>query len=594
MSDLIVSANGPNLRPPHNSRKKPASKDASEAQASKALEKRPIFLALQGGGARGIVHVGALSAINDLQLEIKGVAGTSAGSIVAALIAAGYSGNDLLDEDLSNPTHLFDRLSSDQSPSDTAATKPTAKKPTDLFSKAGWRWMRLIRRLSKPQHPAFTLTLAVSLIGAYAYLSFVLMTVHVLLGLAANLAAVGALVWGGFKLTKGLTTLNRVRNFVDRAIRHKLGTALEQNHDGSQLPLTFADLKRARGIPLKIIATNTSSESVEVFCAYKTPNVSIADAVAASVCLPIIFKPWAIKFSRRNEKNEPDTHQFLDGGFVSNLPAWPFDEERLLHPEVPTIAMSIATPGARSKHWMSSIINTIVNGTAEIDTRAVGRFTKIPLSTDWGMLDFDKSFNEVYIQALKAKQTTVKQLSNELIETPRVLRTAAQAILEDVSQAMSLYWGVLHSEIDLGGKIRVAIASPRSSSPGLMSLVSTSGYSRDLGYGAVLPTAHPGMAAWKDRQPLLKRVDAGAIAFRPHLDDAQWILCVPLRPQEATNESPLKPCVVLIEFAIAFDLSIHSSHDHLSDMATCLAGIVNDYNESKGIATFVQGANACI
>ena len=32
---------------------------------------------------------------------------------------------------------------------------------------------------------------------------------------------------------------------------------------------------------------------------------------------------------------------FLDGGLVSNLPAWPFDEERALDPDALTIAVEI-------------------------------------------------------------------------------------------------------------------------------------------------------------------------------------------------------------------------------------------------------------
>jgi Predicted esterase of the alpha-beta hydrolase superfamily len=54
------------------------------------------LLIFQGGGAKGIVHVGALLAIEQMNLGVRGVAGTSAGSIVAALVAAGFSGDDLV------------------------------------------------------------------------------------------------------------------------------------------------------------------------------------------------------------------------------------------------------------------------------------------------------------------------------------------------------------------------------------------------------------------------------------------------------------------------------------------------------------------
>ncbi|MBD0325637.1 MAG: patatin-like phospholipase family protein [Pyrinomonadaceae bacterium] len=53
-------------------------------------EKRPrVGLALSGGAARGIAHVGVLRVLSEQQIPIDYVAGTSAGSIVAAALAAG-------------------------------------------------------------------------------------------------------------------------------------------------------------------------------------------------------------------------------------------------------------------------------------------------------------------------------------------------------------------------------------------------------------------------------------------------------------------------------------------------------------------------
>ncbi len=45
---------------------------------------------LKGGGVRGIAHVGAICALAEKGYEWERVAGTSAGSIIAALLAAGY------------------------------------------------------------------------------------------------------------------------------------------------------------------------------------------------------------------------------------------------------------------------------------------------------------------------------------------------------------------------------------------------------------------------------------------------------------------------------------------------------------------------
>jgi len=56
-----------------------------------------IGLALSGGAARGLAHVGVLRALLENGIRIDCVAGTSAGSIVAGAFAAGLSVNEIED-----------------------------------------------------------------------------------------------------------------------------------------------------------------------------------------------------------------------------------------------------------------------------------------------------------------------------------------------------------------------------------------------------------------------------------------------------------------------------------------------------------------
>jgi NTE family protein len=49
----------------------------------------------EGGGVKGIGLVGAVAATEELNYEFCNVAGTSAGAIVAALVAAGYRASEL-------------------------------------------------------------------------------------------------------------------------------------------------------------------------------------------------------------------------------------------------------------------------------------------------------------------------------------------------------------------------------------------------------------------------------------------------------------------------------------------------------------------
>ncbi len=64
--------------------------------ALSAQAQRPkIGLTLSGGGAKGLAHVGILQAIDSAGLEIDYITGTSMGSIIGAMYATGYSGNQI-------------------------------------------------------------------------------------------------------------------------------------------------------------------------------------------------------------------------------------------------------------------------------------------------------------------------------------------------------------------------------------------------------------------------------------------------------------------------------------------------------------------
>lgn len=55
-----------------------------------------VGLVLSGGGARGICHLGVIKALEEFGVKFDFMAGTSAGSIVAALYGYGYSPDEIL------------------------------------------------------------------------------------------------------------------------------------------------------------------------------------------------------------------------------------------------------------------------------------------------------------------------------------------------------------------------------------------------------------------------------------------------------------------------------------------------------------------
>ena len=56
-----------------------------------------VGLVLSGGGALGIAHIGVIQALEEEGISIDLIAGTSMGSIVGGLYAAGFSGSELLE-----------------------------------------------------------------------------------------------------------------------------------------------------------------------------------------------------------------------------------------------------------------------------------------------------------------------------------------------------------------------------------------------------------------------------------------------------------------------------------------------------------------
>lgn len=58
--------------------------------------KKSTGLVLSGGGAKGIAHLGVIKALEEHDIRFDVISGTSAGAIVGALYASGYTTNDIL------------------------------------------------------------------------------------------------------------------------------------------------------------------------------------------------------------------------------------------------------------------------------------------------------------------------------------------------------------------------------------------------------------------------------------------------------------------------------------------------------------------
>jgi NTE family protein len=120
---------------------------------------------------------------------------------------------------------------------------------------------------------------------------------------------------------------------------HKL---LLNSNKGLTADATFSDMRAAGFRDLYVFATNLNAHAVVEFSADKTPGAIVAEAIRASMSIPLFFKAW------RFSNGIPDNHIYVDGGLLFNYPISFFDSSRftsvvnMANPE--TIGLFLQSP----------------------------------------------------------------------------------------------------------------------------------------------------------------------------------------------------------------------------------------------------------
>jgi NTE family protein len=97
---------------------------------------------------------------------------------------------------------------------------------------------------------------------------------------------------------------------------------LEKSPKNLPSNITFAQMADAGCKHLYAFACDLNMHSVAEFSVDKTPNVLVAEAIRASMSIPIFFKAW--QFTDAN----PNDHIYVDGGIAFNYPLLFFDNPR--------------------------------------------------------------------------------------------------------------------------------------------------------------------------------------------------------------------------------------------------------------------------
>ena len=504
-------------------------------------EQRPdslsVYVALSGGGAKGLGHIGVLKALEDSSLRVEGYAGTSAGAIVAALAAVGYGADDLVD--IEQNSTIF-------------ATRQELKgrRPIDLI--AGWHWLKLARAVTVACKtwvgPTVAATAAILLVLALVTNTFE-WTAVVLAGACVV----------GFVLLRGLASLHPLRDELALLLEAKLGTSNP----------TFADLGRSEKVPLKVVAANLSTRQLELFSAEMTPDVPIAEAVVASASIPVLFRLPAIYIDRTEasgagERVVSDHDRFCDGGIVSNLPAWLWDEERELHPAAVTIAADISAPSDRKavdvRGWLAPLVQTALFGSSELNLRAAGRIEHVRLESKVGLMEFDAGEEKVIAQVRDAYQATKLQIGRALITTPRRMNLACDLIDRAAGEYLSTELPG-HSASDVR---RVAFLSDEPDLHRALRLEYASGFTLRSGERPLVRADCGAVgAAWRTSAFVLRTRTEGAFLSDPgrlNDDRTEWRFATPVRDVRSQRVGVLiidgeQPVGSLAANQVASDLS---------------------------------------
>jgi predicted acylesterase/phospholipase RssA/ankyrin repeat protein len=267
------------------------------------FNKRPPYnLVFQGGGPRGIAYVGALKEMEAKEAlsELRRVAGTSAGAITAALLAVGYSADEiekelksldfktLLDAEEKNQGWLDFIWNSEQ--------PDPLKRGAALVIQDYWDSLK-----KDPLHPV---------------------------NAAKKLAE-------QYYQTQGLCQGEKLREIVERMIYDKT----KENY------LTFGELRqRVRDNPaqykhLYVVATRLTGEEqvLDTFSseemhedAYLWEQLIISDAVRASSSIPGVFNPHVLHYKDPINGRQPRSSsiKYVDGGLIRNYPLDIFDDKK--------------------------------------------------------------------------------------------------------------------------------------------------------------------------------------------------------------------------------------------------------------------------
>ncbi len=306
------------------------------------------YLALEGGGGKGVVFLGAIRALQDMDilpiktkntdgfLQIKGISGSSAGAITALFLSMGATADEIEGE-LEKKAEFDSFFDDSQNGYYRVITEDgSLVKGWDYGLSVG-NFKDMVKnrneKLILPFLPLIVMSRISNTVNIIQDLTKEALSFMISRGLPEAIAK---------KLSNKSDFWNYYYNLIyDRGIfpgfsashyflfkmRHYLNKnfGFKMSHD-SDKSVTFKELYEITKVELVITGTNVTKHRPLEFSHKLTPNMSVAGAVSISMNIPLLFKP--IRVDYKNEiGSDPDKYKgfWVDGGLLHNLPLHAFD-----------------------------------------------------------------------------------------------------------------------------------------------------------------------------------------------------------------------------------------------------------------------------
>ncbi len=332
------------------------------------------YLAFEGGGGKGVAYIGSLEVMKELGIisyynkekdsktyrrinteKINGVAGTSVGSIVALLVACGYTPEEMQDMLMTKiGINILDTVEFGKMPTiytedyqDIVIQDPRFK-DIEKFMKASW--LEYIKSEDKKLGNLLEIPVNRFQSGGLKFFSLILKgflsyeskkTYSKDSSSENNIINIKELVrsetvspalkkvleepihsFNSLKYEYGLFLGKTARDMFDSWIEQKSGI---QN-------CTFKMFQKEFNIDLVIPAVSVNSKEVFYFRNNrKWKDLCVADAVRMSINIPFLFKPVLMKKTKKGISSVTDeihlANFMIDGGAINNLPIHAFDKK---------------------------------------------------------------------------------------------------------------------------------------------------------------------------------------------------------------------------------------------------------------------------